>query len=109
MMAVIIWVLGIVIIAYSDMKYSEENNSFLGDFIGVLSSVSMAFYLVLISKLIKKEYEDKISFVNILGFAGILDMIVFFPLLIIFHWTEIEIFGLKLIFMNFLKHKHLDL
>ena len=94
MIAMIICVGGVVLIAYMDEKNSEGNEKVLGDIIGVSSAILQALYCVLLSKMIPVHAENEVSFINILGYIGILCLVTFWPLLLIFHWTDIEKFEL---------------
>lgn len=81
-------------VAYSDDKKEGGVEQVFGDIIGLISAAWMGLYSTLYAKLIPGKFEDKISFFNILGYMGVLWIIIFWPLLIIFHFTELETFEL---------------
>ena len=85
---------GVVLIAYSDNQDSEGRDQILGDILGVLSTLLLGLYSTLLVKLIPIEMEEKISFFNVLGYLGVFCLVTFWPLLLIFHFTRIEIFEL---------------
>lgn len=92
--SIIISVTGVCIIAFTDQRESSSSNHFLGDIFGVIGACSLALYSVLFTKLIPKSMEDRVSFVNILGIIGIVSLLLFWPFLIVFHFSGIENFQL---------------
>ena len=72
MIAMMICVGGVIMIAYMDEKNSEGNEKVLGDILGVSSAMLQALYCVILSKMVPVHLENEVSFINILGYIGIL-------------------------------------
>mmetsp|Transcript_25130 Transcript_25130/g.22274 ORF Transcript_25130/g.22274 Transcript_25130/m.22274 type:complete len:178 (+) Transcript_25130:40-573(+) len=87
-------VAGVAIVAFSNNQDAEGTNPVIGDIFGVVGSILLGLYSTMLVKCINPEIEDKISFFNVLAFIGILCLITFWPLLLIFHFTDIEEFQL---------------
>jgi len=66
----------------------------VGVIMGVGASILLGLYSTLLARFIKEEIADRISFFNILAFIGVFNLITFWPLLIIFHYTGVETFRL---------------
>ena len=94
LIAMLACAIGVSIIAFSDNEESEGTNQVLGDILGVIGAALLGLYFTMLTKLITAKIEERISFFNILAFIGILSMITFWPLIIIFHYTGIELFML---------------
>ena len=88
--AMIFWAGGIATIAYSDSDSSSGTEHILGDIFGVIAAILLGLYSTLLARLIPVEFEETVSFFNILGFLGTFWFITFWPLLLIFHFTGIE-------------------
>ena len=94
MIAMMVCVGGVIMIAYMDEENSEGKDMVLGDILGVGSAMLLGLYCVLLSKMVPAKLEQSISFINVLAFVGILNMVTFWPLLLVFHWTGVEQFEL---------------
>jgi len=88
--AVFISVLGISFIAYSDSSDNTQKFAILGDIIGLSSTLLYALHITLTKRLI--EDEDSLDWSKFFYYQGISMTILFFPVLLILHFTGLETF-----------------
>ncbi|KAF5762554.1 putative solute carrier family 35 member SLC35F1/F2/F6 [Helianthus annuus] len=90
---------GTVIVSLGDSKAvtATAPNPALGDILALVSSAFYAIYITLIRKNIPDEDNDdektgKVSMAQFLGFLGLFNLVIFSPIALILHLTNIESF-----------------
>ncbi|KAJ0445618.1 putative solute carrier family 35 member SLC35F1/F2/F6 [Helianthus annuus] len=90
---------GTVIVSLGDSKTvtATAPNPALGDILALVSSAFYAIYITLIRKNIPDEDNDdektgKVSMAQFLGFLGLFNLVIFSPIALILHFTNIESF-----------------
>ncbi|XP_076959473.1 thiamine-repressible mitochondrial transport protein THI74-like [Bidens hawaiensis] len=91
---------GTIIVSLGDSKTATTataSNAALGDVLALVSSAFYAIYITLIRKKLPDEDNDddktaKVSMAQFLGFLGLFNLIIFSPVVLILHLTNIESF-----------------
>lgn len=94
LLATILSVSGIVLVALHKEDDTQAEMNTVGNLLVLVSAILWSFYLVYLNKWITPEIQEKVSFANILGFIGLMSMLTFWPMILIWHHTGIESFEL---------------
>lgn len=80
---------GVVLVSYSDLKL-EEGGIPKGALWALCGSLSYSAYIVFLRR--KIDHEDKLDVPMFFGFVGLFTFVSLWPLFLILHYTEYEIF-----------------
>ncbi|KAK9074857.1 hypothetical protein SSX86_003176 [Deinandra increscens subsp. villosa] len=91
---------GTIIVSLGDSETvttATASNPALGDILALISSAFYAIYITLIRKNLPDEDNDdeksgKVSMAQFLGFLGLFNLLIFSPIALILHFTNIESF-----------------
>lgn len=83
-------IIGVVMVAISDMN--EERTGLMGDFFMVLSTICSALYMVFFKKQFLHSSLSLLQVMTFLGYIGVWITILYWPFIIIAHFTELERF-----------------
>lgn len=87
---------GTVIVSLGDTEAGTSainSNPVLGDILSLSSAVLYAVYITLIrKKLPDDEKSGQVSMAQFLGFLGFFNMLIFFPIMLVLHFTKVEPF-----------------
>lgn len=86
--AVIFSIIGVVLVSYSDLKMEEGFPK--GALWALCGSLSYSGYIVFLRR--KIDHEDKLDVPMFFGFVGLFCFVTLWPLFLVLHFTEIELF-----------------
>ncbi|KAI7749366.1 hypothetical protein M8C21_000716 [Ambrosia artemisiifolia] len=100
LLSVLLCMGGTIIVSFGDSKTgttATASNPALGDILALVSSAFYAIYITLIRKNLPDEDNDdektgKVSMAQFLGFLGLFNLLIFSPIPLILHFTNIESF-----------------
>eukprot|EP00252_Welwitschia_mirabilis_P003134 TRINITY_DN1321_c0_g1_i1.p1 TRINITY_DN1321_c0_g1~~TRINITY_DN1321_c0_g1_i1.p1 ORF type:complete len:330 (-),score=36.31 TRINITY_DN1321_c0_g1_i1:579-1568(-) len=95
--SILLCMIGSITVGLGDTESDGNNlakNPLLGDFLCIMSAIFYALYTSLIRKMLPDEEKHKVhvSTAHFLGFLGLFNMIIFFPVVLILHLTKVESF-----------------
>lgn len=91
LLGVLLTIGGVVVVALSD-RGSVRSETLLGDGVSLLSAVAYACYANVLKRRI--DDEERISMAMFFGFVGLWNLVLFWPVFILLHYTGLETFVL---------------
>lgn len=97
LISVLLCMAGTIIVSLADSGNGVNaiaTSPLLGDFLALLSAGLYAIYITLIRKKLpdEKKGEGQASMAQFLGFLGLFNLVLFFPVALILHFTKLEPF-----------------
>ncbi|KAL2932899.1 Solute carrier family 35 member F5 [Bienertia sinuspersici] len=87
---------GTIIVSLGDTEAGQSvinSNPVLGDILSLSSAVLYGVYITLIrKKLPDDEKSGQVSMAQFLGFLGFFNMLIFLPIMLLLHFTRVELF-----------------
>lgn len=87
---------GTIIVSLGDTEAGKSvmnSNPVLGDILSLLSACLYAVYITLIRKKLPDDEESgQVSMAQFLGFLGFFNMVIFFPVMLVLHFMNVELF-----------------
>eukprot|EP00164_Ancoracysta_twista_P004267 GFYU01005751.1.p1 GENE.GFYU01005751.1~~GFYU01005751.1.p1 ORF type:complete len:558 (-),score=126.96 GFYU01005751.1:132-1805(-) len=92
MLAVILSFSGVALISTSDEDVHNGKDTILGDLLALSSAIAYAMYILVLKAMVKDE--ERLRMTMFFGFVGLFNMLLFWPCLFMYHYTDLETFEL---------------